>query len=192
MDSMDSNQVWTLIDLPKVVKLVGCKWVYKHKLGAEGEINAFKARLVAKEYTQRPRVNFELTYSPVAMAKSIWILLAIAACPSMASNNIPKARTHVLMRLDIACALRVTSRYQACVKKAHWSTVKTILKYLKRIRSMFLIYGGRKLIVEGYSDTSFQSNDDDVKSQSDFVFKVNSGVVVWKSSQQATTTDSTT
>ncbi|KAL0439582.1 UNVERIFIED_CONTAM: Retrovirus-related Pol polyprotein from transposon RE1 [Sesamum latifolium] len=78
MDSMDSNQVWTLADPPKGVKPVGCKWVYKCKLGADGEVTAFKARLVAKGYTQRPGVDFEETYSPVAMAKSIRILLAIA------------------------------------------------------------------------------------------------------------------
>ncbi|KAL0420316.1 UNVERIFIED_CONTAM: Retrovirus-related Pol polyprotein from transposon TNT 1-94 [Sesamum latifolium] len=80
MDSMGSNQVWTLVDPPKDIRPVGCKWVYKRKLGADGEVTAFKARLVAKGYTQRPRVDFEKTYSPVAMAKSIRILLAIAAC----------------------------------------------------------------------------------------------------------------
>ncbi|KAL0400391.1 UNVERIFIED_CONTAM: Retrovirus-related Pol polyprotein from transposon TNT 1-94 [Sesamum radiatum] len=79
MDSMGSNEVWTLIDPPKGVRSIGYKWVYKRKLGADGEVTAFKARLVAKGYTQRPGVNFEETYSPVAMAKSIRILLAIAA-----------------------------------------------------------------------------------------------------------------
>ncbi|KAL0310351.1 UNVERIFIED_CONTAM: hypothetical protein Scaly_2937200 [Sesamum calycinum] len=79
MDFMGSNQVWTLVDPPKVVKPVGCKWVYKSKLGADGEVTTFKARLVTKRYTQGPGVYFEETYSPVAMAKSIQILLAIAA-----------------------------------------------------------------------------------------------------------------
>ncbi|KAL0427698.1 UNVERIFIED_CONTAM: hypothetical protein Slati_2944600 [Sesamum latifolium] len=79
MDSMGSDQVWTLVNPPKGVRPVGCKWVYKHKLGVDREVTAFKTRLVAKGYTQRPGVDFEETYSPVAMAKSIRILLAIAA-----------------------------------------------------------------------------------------------------------------
>ncbi|KAL0291283.1 UNVERIFIED_CONTAM: Copia protein [Sesamum radiatum] len=79
IDSMGSNQVWTLVDPTKGARPVGCKWIYKRKLGANGEVTAFKARLVAKGYTQRPGVDFEETYSPVAMAKPIRILLAIAA-----------------------------------------------------------------------------------------------------------------
>ncbi|KAL0386328.1 UNVERIFIED_CONTAM: hypothetical protein Sradi_3027100 [Sesamum radiatum] len=79
MDYMSSNKVWTLVDPPKGVKPVGCKWVYKRKLGADGEVTNFKARLVAKSHTQKPGVDFEETYSPIAMAKSIQIMLAITA-----------------------------------------------------------------------------------------------------------------
>ncbi|KAL0370688.1 UNVERIFIED_CONTAM: Copia protein [Sesamum angustifolium] len=77
MESMGSNQVWTLVDPPKSIGPVGCKWVYKRKHGADGEVTAFKARLVAKGCTQRLRVDFGETYSPVAMTKSIEILLAM-------------------------------------------------------------------------------------------------------------------
>ncbi|KAL0286877.1 UNVERIFIED_CONTAM: Retrovirus-related Pol polyprotein from transposon TNT 1-94 [Sesamum radiatum] len=91
-------------------------------------------------------------------------------------------------RPDVAYALNVTSRYQARVGEAHWGAVKSILKYLKRIKDMFLIYGGGELILEGYRDASFQSDEDDAKSQSYFVFKLNGGVVAWKSSKQDTTT----
>ncbi|KAL0284257.1 UNVERIFIED_CONTAM: Retrovirus-related Pol polyprotein from transposon RE2 [Sesamum radiatum] len=79
MDSMSSNKVWTLVDPPKGVKPVGCKWVYKRKLGADGEVTTLKARFVAKGYTQRPGVDFEESYLHVAIAKSIRIMLAIAA-----------------------------------------------------------------------------------------------------------------
>ncbi|KAL0283904.1 UNVERIFIED_CONTAM: hypothetical protein Sangu_2860800 [Sesamum angustifolium] len=80
MDSKGSNLVGTLIDLPKSVKPVGCKWVYKCKCGTDEDVSAFKARLVPKGYTQRLRVDLKKTYSPVAMVKPILILLAIAAC----------------------------------------------------------------------------------------------------------------
>ncbi|KAL0283553.1 UNVERIFIED_CONTAM: hypothetical protein Sradi_7225000 [Sesamum radiatum] len=83
-------------------------------------------------------------------------------------------------------------RYQTCVGEAHWSAVKSILKYLKKSKDIFMIYGGAELILEDYSDASFQSDDDDAKSQSSFVLKLNGGVVAWKSSKQDTTVDSTT
>ncbi|KAL0286960.1 UNVERIFIED_CONTAM: hypothetical protein Scaly_2779200 [Sesamum calycinum] len=78
MDSMSLNHVWMLMDRPMGVKPVGCKWVYKHKICADGEVTSFKPRLVTKGYTQRPEVDFEKIFSPVAMAKSIQIMLAIA------------------------------------------------------------------------------------------------------------------
>ncbi|KAL0462627.1 UNVERIFIED_CONTAM: Secreted RxLR effector protein [Sesamum latifolium] len=93
---------------------------------------------------------------------------------------------------SIPFSLSLTSRYQACAGEAHWSAIKTILKYLTRTKDMFLIYDSGELILKGYSDASFQSDDDDAKSQLGFVFKLNGGVVAWKSSKQATTMDSTT
>ncbi|KAL0366306.1 UNVERIFIED_CONTAM: hypothetical protein Sradi_3520700 [Sesamum radiatum] len=71
--------------------------------------------------------------------------------------------------------------------EAHWSAVKIILKYLKRTKDMFLIYSSGELILKGYSDCNFQSDDDGAKSQSDFVFKHTGGVVAWKNSKQPTT-----
>ncbi|KAL0292822.1 UNVERIFIED_CONTAM: Retrovirus-related Pol polyprotein from transposon TNT 1-94 [Sesamum angustifolium] len=64
------------------------------------------------------------------------------------------------------------------------------IQYLRRTKDVFLVYDGGELILEGFSDASFQSDDDDAKSYSGFVF--NDGVVAWKSSKQDTTADSTT
>jgi hypothetical protein len=71
--------------------------------------------------------------------------------------------------------------------------VKTILKYLRRTKDIFLVYRGEtELIVRGYTDTNFQTDHDDLRSQSEFVFMLNGDVVSWKSSKQETTADSTT
>ena len=70
--------------------------------------------------------------------------------------------------------------------------MKNILKYLRRTKDIFLIYGGSDLKLEAYSDSSFQSDPDDSKSISGYVFTLNRGVVSWKSSKQQTVADSTT
>jgi hypothetical protein len=58
---------------------------------------------------------------------------------------------------------------------------------------MFLVYGGEEeLVVTGYTDASFQTDQDDSKSQSGYVFTINGGAVSWKSSKQETVADSTT
>ncbi|CAJ2651287.1 unnamed protein product [Trifolium pratense] len=76
---------------------------------------------------------------------------------------------------------------------AHWVAVKNILKYLRRTKDSFLIYGGQEeLNVIGYTDASFQTDRDDFRSQSGFVFCINGGAVSWKSSKQDTVADSTT
>ncbi|KAL0300297.1 UNVERIFIED_CONTAM: hypothetical protein Sangu_3128600 [Sesamum angustifolium] len=59
-------------------------------------------------------------------------------------------------------------------------------------KDMFLIYGGGELILEGYNNASFETDGDDAKYRSGFVFKLNGVVVARKSSKQATTANSTT
>ena len=96
-------------------------------------------------------------------------------------------------RPDVSYALSVTSRYQSDPGEGHWTAVKNILKYLRRTKDVFLVYGGEEeLVVTGYTDASFQTDKDDSKSQSGYVFTMNGGAVSWKSSKQETVTDSTT
>ena len=54
------------------------------------------------------------------------------------------------------------------------------------------MYGGEEeLVINGYSDAAFQTNQDDLRSQSGFVFCLNGGVVSWKSLKQEIVADST-
>ena len=387
LKSMHDNQVWNLVDQIDSVRPVDCKWIFKKKLDMDGNVHIYKARLVAKGFRQIQGVDYEETFSPVAMLKSVRILLAIAAyydyeiwqmdvktaflnghlsedvymtqpegfvdpknagkiCKLQRSiyglkqasrswnirfdevvkgfgfiknedepcvykkasgsalvflvlyvddilligNDIPmleavktslkksfsmkdlgeaayilgiriyRDRSKRLIGLsqdtyidkilnrfnmqdskkgflpmshgitlsksqcattpdeqkrmstipyasaigsimyamlctrpDVSFALSVTSRYQSDFGEAHWTIVKSILKYLRRTKDMFLIFGGEdELLVKGYTDASFQTDKDDSKSQSGFVFCLNGGAVSWKSSKQDTVADSTT
>ena len=61
------------------VTSIRCKWIFKKKIKVDGQVETYKARLVVKDFKQRKRINYDETFSPVAILKSIRILLAIAA-----------------------------------------------------------------------------------------------------------------
>ncbi|KXJ62485.1 hypothetical protein RP20_CCG007100 [Aedes albopictus] len=64
-DAHVSNETWTLTELPKGRKAIRCKWVYRTKLDADGNLDRHKARLVIKGFSQRKGVDYDETYSPV-------------------------------------------------------------------------------------------------------------------------------
>ena len=386
MESMKENQVWTLVDLPDSRKAVECKWIFKKKTDADGNVTVHKARLVAKGFRQIQGVDYDETFSPVAMLKSVRVLLAIATyfdyeiwqmdvktaflngnieeelymvqpqgfvnpkdagkvcklqrsiyglkqasrswnlrfdevikgfgfvqnykeacvykkvsgssvaflilyvddilligndvdllnsvkdylnnsfsmkdlgeaayilgikiyrdrsrrlialsqstylekivkkfnmqdakkgslpmlqgkplsktqCPTTATerermNKIPYASAigsvmyaMLCTRPDVSHALSLTSRYQSDPGEAHWTAVKNILKYLKRTKDMFLVYGGdEELFVKGYVDASFNTDPDDSKSQTGYVFILNGAAVSWRSCKQSVIARST-
>ncbi|KAL0451486.1 UNVERIFIED_CONTAM: Retrovirus-related Pol polyprotein from transposon TNT 1-94 [Sesamum latifolium] len=77
----------------------------------------------------------------------------------------------VCTRPDVSCALSMTSRFQSCPGNDHWTAVKNFLKYLNRTKDYFLTYGDEyELCVKGYTDTSFQTDKDNYRSQCGYVF----------------------
>ena len=86
-DSLQEHETWTLCDLPPNRKPVGSKWVFKVKYDERGELNRYKARLVAQGFSQTPGVNFNETFAPVARFGTIRSLLAMGVKRNMSIHQ---------------------------------------------------------------------------------------------------------
>jgi hypothetical protein len=79
LKSLDEARTWDIVQQPKNKNVVSSKWVFKIKRNAAGEIDKYKARLVARGFTQVYGVDYYETYAPVAHLASLRLILAIAA-----------------------------------------------------------------------------------------------------------------
>ena len=68
---MYENKVWTLMDLPNDRQAIENKWIFKRKTDIDSSVTIYKARLVAKGFRQGQGVDYDETFSPVAMLKSV-------------------------------------------------------------------------------------------------------------------------
>nr|GEU34497.1 hypothetical protein [Tanacetum cinerariifolium] len=87
-------EVWDLVPRPDKVMVITLKWIYKVKLDELGEILNNKARLVARGYRQKERIDFEESFVPVARLEAIKIFLAYVAHKNM-----------VVCQMDVKTAL---------------------------------------------------------------------------------------
>lgn len=81
--ALTQNEVWEMTDVPKGQTIIDCKWTYKLKRDANGNVQRYKARLVARGFRQKEGIDYHETYSPIVRFDSIRTILAIAACRRM-------------------------------------------------------------------------------------------------------------
>ena len=79
----DQNVYEFVATLPDGVKALGCLWVFKVKCGPDGTVTRYKARLTVNGKTQEYGINYSETFSPVAFATTIRLLLALAIMGNM-------------------------------------------------------------------------------------------------------------
>ena len=79
LDALHKNNTWDMVDLPPSQSVVGCRWVYKIKTKVDGFVERYKARLIAKGFTQEYGIDYEKTFAPVARLTSVRCLIAVVA-----------------------------------------------------------------------------------------------------------------
>ena len=78
MTALLKNKTWSLVDPPPDRQIVSCKWVLRKKTDATGNIIRFKARLVARGFSQIPGIDFKDTFSPTLRSITFRIFVSLA------------------------------------------------------------------------------------------------------------------
>ena len=79
MDALCRNKTWTLVPRPKDRNVISCKWVLTKKTDAHGIVVRFKARVVARGFSQIPGIDFKDTFAPTLKMVPLRLMFSISA-----------------------------------------------------------------------------------------------------------------
>lgn len=77
MKALQKNSTWEMVELPQGKKIVLCKWLFSIKYKSNGTIDRYKAKLVAKEYTQTYKIDYQETFDPMAKMNIVRVILSL-------------------------------------------------------------------------------------------------------------------
>ncbi|CAM8999551.1 unnamed protein product [Rhodiola kirilowii] len=78
LQALHKNNTWEITNLPQGMHPIGSKWIYRVKRNSDGTIQRYKARLVARGFTQTEGLDYHETFAPVVKMNTIRALLAVA------------------------------------------------------------------------------------------------------------------
>jgi hypothetical protein len=88
IQSLMDNGTWELVKLPPGRRAIGSRWVFKVKHNADGSVERYKGRLVAKGFSQRPGFEFSETFAPTAKWAALRAILALAALEDLELESV--------------------------------------------------------------------------------------------------------
>ncbi|GJZ18871.1 retrotransposon protein, putative, ty1-copia subclass, partial [Tanacetum coccineum] len=147
MDSLRKNKTWELVDHPAGQKLVSCKWLFKIKEGIEGvQKPRYKARLVARGFTQRACINYNEVFSPVVRHTSIWVILALTACKDYELEQLDVKTAFLHGNLEEVIYMRQPPGYEqgnkvCLLKKSLYGLKQSPRQWYKRFNKYMLSNG---------------------------------------------------
>jgi hypothetical protein len=77
-DALLANVTWSLVPRPPGVNMVTGKWIFHHKLHADGSLDRYKARCFLRGFTQRPGIDYDETFSLVVKPATVRVVLSLA------------------------------------------------------------------------------------------------------------------
>jgi len=126
MNVHHSNGTWDLVELPSGKKAIGSKWVFQIKRNADSSIEQFKARIVAKGFSQRPGFDYLETYASTLHSATIWLILALAAIEDLHLYSVDISHAFVQSDIDTVVYVRQADGFQVNGPNWVWRLNKSL------------------------------------------------------------------
>jgi hypothetical protein len=94
------NQTWEVVKLPPGKKAIGSGWVFRVKRNADGTVERYKGRIVAKGYSQRPGIDYTEVFAPTSRQAAIRLILALAALEDLELRSVDISHAFINGELD--------------------------------------------------------------------------------------------
>ncbi|CAI7772574.1 unnamed protein product [Closterium sp. NIES-53] len=154
MESLDEQGTWMLAELPEGRKTVGVKWLLKKKLWPDGTVEKYKAKLVAKGFSQRFGVDYNDTYAPVGNYTTVRVFLSITVAMDLdlLQLDVKKAFLHGTIDHEIYIQQPPyftdgSSKVCLLQKSLYWLKHSPLLWY-KELDKVLLVEGYKKSLVD--------------------------------------------
>nr|CAN71504.1 hypothetical protein VITISV_021017 [Vitis vinifera] len=186
MKSMKDNGVWDLVELPKGVKPIGCKWIFKAKHDSKGNIVRYKARLVAKGFTQKEDIDYKETFSSVSSKDSFRIIMALMAHYDLELHQMDDKTVFLNGNIDETIYMVQLENFECNDSKQLVCKLKRSIYGLSRRpdNGTESLIRSSHLEIMGYSDSDFAGCLDSRRSTSGYIFMLAGGAISWKSFKQ--------
>ncbi|KAF0733504.1 hypothetical protein Ae201684_009741 [Aphanomyces euteiches] len=107
IDSLIANGTWMLVPKPPGTNIVSNKWVFKIKYDSLGAVEKFKARLVARGFSQQYGVDFSETYSPVIKQAAVRFIFIVATLYGGIVEHLDVPQAYVRTNIDTPIHMEV-------------------------------------------------------------------------------------
>ena len=157
--ALESNHTWVVTSLPPNKLPIGCKWVFKIKYRSDGTIEKFKARLLAKGFTQQEGIDYTETFAPVAKMVTVRTLLVTAVHHNwhIAHLDIKNAFLHGDLTEEVYMVLPEGYKHNSSIHNPVCKLQKSLYGLKQANRQWFTkltIFLINKGFTQSYADTS--------------------------------------
>ncbi|UYV68970.1 hypothetical protein LAZ67_6001864 [Cordylochernes scorpioides] len=194
---LQERGTWELSTLPPGKKPISSRWVYKVKTNESGNVERFKARLVARGFSQKQGIDFQETYAPVINLAVIRVLITLSLNMKWYNRHLDVDNAYLYgdlewrlylancTRPDLMFSVTRLAQFASNPGRRHWQAAKHVLRYLHGSINLSLVYRRTDSNdVCAYSDADWASDIDDRRSNSGTAITIGHSLVIWKTSKQ--------